>query len=76
MPIMTLGVLAYETKVPSDGVAGGKPNPKKDNPVSIPMFPTNPKINSTIMIQLIFGRIPVNIIFKPLVPIPHETKTA
>ena len=56
-------------RVPSEGTPGGKPNPRNVSPISIPIFPAKSKIALIIRIELIFGKIPPNIIFQAGVPI-------
>lgn len=62
------GFDAYPISVPKLGVSMGKPKPKKDNAVSIPMELAIVSVKSVIIKELIFGKTPVNIILRFDVP--------
>lgn len=65
---MTSGDVANPMSVPKLGTDGGKPNPKKLSPVSIPMFPAKFNVELTIINELRLGITSRNIILKSLVP--------
>lgn len=62
------GFEAKPIRVPRLGVSIGKPKPKNDSAVSIPIELAIVKVKSVMINELIFGKTPANMILKLDVP--------
>ena len=69
------GLDAYPMSVPKLGVSIGKPKPKNDSAVSIPIELAMVKVKSVMINELIFGKTPANMILKLDVPDVFEAMT-
>lgn len=75
LSVIVSGFVSSLIIVPKEGVPAGSPNPKKESPVSSPIFPAKTKVDSAITKVDKLGQIYRNIIFKFEVPEVLEART-
>jgi hypothetical protein len=69
------GFEASDISVPIEGTDIGRPKPRYERAVSIPILAASVRVPSTINIDEIFGSIPLSMILMSLVPIVLDADT-
>ena len=75
LSVIVSGLVASFIIVPKDGVPAGSPKPKKESPVSKPIFPAKTSVASAMTQVDKLGHISRNIILKSEVPEVFDART-